>query len=165
MRAAAALPQRSAAASPRPSTIAAMNPALNASPAPMTLATSTANAGLWSTADDLLRFGRAWLRGGELDGERILAPAFVALATREVTVDGLGRAEDRLLDEHYAIGWGKPGPTNPASPAAFGHSGASGTRLFVDPAHDLVIVYLSGAWGLPGLVMDDTVNAVYAAVR
>ena len=43
-----------------------------------------AGGGLWSTAHDLLRFGRAMLRGGELDGERILGSSFVDLATREV---------------------------------------------------------------------------------
>ena len=124
-----------------------------------------AGGGLWSTADDLLRFGRAMLRGGELDGRRVLAPAFVDLATREVTVGGLGRAEDRLLDEHYALGWGKPGPAHPASARAFGHGGASGTRLWIDPAHDLVVVYLSSSWGMPGAVIDEPLFAVYAATR
>jgi CubicO group peptidase (beta-lactamase class C family) len=124
-----------------------------------------AGGGLWSTAHDLLQLGRAMLRRGELDGQRVLAPAFVDLATREVTVDGLGRVEDRLLDEHYAIGWGKPGAAHPGSPRSFGHGGASGTRLWIEPEHDLVIVYLSGAWGLPGEVIDETIGAVYASVR
>jgi CubicO group peptidase (beta-lactamase class C family) len=124
-----------------------------------------AGGGLWSTADDLLRLGQAMLRGGELDGQRILAPAFWRLATRGVTVNGLGTTADRLADEHYAIGWGKPGPASPASPTAFGHGGASGTRLWVDPAHDLVVVYLTGSWGLPSQVIDETIGALYAAVR
>lgn len=124
-----------------------------------------AGGGLWSTAPDLLRLGRAMLRGGELDGARILAPAFVDLATREITTGGLGATPDRLASEHYAIGWGKRGPASPASPSAFGHGGASGTRLWIDPAHDLVIVYLTASWGLPGELIDETVNAVYAAVR
>ncbi len=124
-----------------------------------------AGGGLWSTASDLLRFGRAMLRGGELDGQRVLAPSFVELATREVTVDGLGRAGDRLEDNHYALGWGKPGLASPASPAAFGHGGMSGTRLWVDPAHDLVLVYLSSSWSMPSAVADETLFAVYAAIR
>ncbi|MEI7745806.1 MAG: serine hydrolase [Chloroflexota bacterium] len=124
-----------------------------------------AGAGLWSTASDLVRFGRAMLRGGELDGARVLPPRIVELMTREVTVDGLGAAEDRLLDGHYAIGWGKPGAASPASAAAFGHGGISGTRLWIDPAHDLVFVFLSGVWGLAGQVIDDQQLAVYAALR
>ena len=53
-----------------------------------------------------------------------------------------------LRAEHYAIGWGKPPIASPASPAAFGHGGATGTRLWVDPAHDLVFLYLTGVWEL-----------------
>jgi CubicO group peptidase (beta-lactamase class C family) len=124
-----------------------------------------AGAGLFSTAADLIRFGRAMLRGGELDGERVLARPFVDLATREVTIEGLGRQEDRLIDDEYAVGWGKPDRTSPASAAAFEHGGAAGTRLLVDPGHDLVIVSLSGAWGLPSRTHDRAINGVYAALR
>jgi CubicO group peptidase (beta-lactamase class C family) len=106
-----------------------------------------AGGGLWSTARDLLRFGRAMLHGGELDGVRVLGRPFVDLMAREVTVDGLGATADRLTNEHYGIGWGKPGAGSPASPLAFGHGGVSGTRLWIDPAYDLVYVYLTGLWG------------------
>ena len=140
-------------------------PAVAATLAERYTALRLAGGGLWSTAADLLRFGRAMLRGGELDGERVLSPAFVELATREATVDGLGRAENRLDDGHYALGWGKPGPAHPASAAAFGHGGQSGTKLWVDPAHDLVVVYLSASWGMPGIVADEALFAVYAALR
>ena len=124
-----------------------------------------AGGGLSSTADDLLRFGRAMLRGGELDGVRVLGPAFVDLMTRETTVGGIGAETDPLEAHHYALGWGKPGPHDPASPGAFGHSGASCTRLWIDPAYDLVVVFLSGSWGRPTRIMDPVQDAVYAAVR
>ena len=93
-----------------------------------------AGGGLWGTAGDLVRFGRAMLRGGELDGVRVLGRPIVDLMTREVTVDGLGTTGDRLADDHYAIGWGKPGAASPSSVLGFGHGGASGTLLWVDPA-------------------------------
>jgi CubicO group peptidase (beta-lactamase class C family) len=122
--------------------------------------------GLWSTAGDLVRFGRAFLREGELDGTRILSPAWVRLMTAETTIDGIGRAEDPTASHHYALGWGKPdGRTLPASPLAFGHRGYSGTMLWIDPAFDLVFVYLSGAWGFPTRPMDAVMNAVYSALR
>jgi CubicO group peptidase (beta-lactamase class C family) len=141
------------------------DPAISSVMAERYTALRLAGGGLWSTAHDLLRFGRAMLRGGELDGARILSPAFVDVATREVTVDGLGREENRLEDGHYALGWGKPSSTNPSSARGFGHGGQSGTRLWIDPEHDLVLVYLSSSWGMPATVMDEVVAAVYAALR
>jgi CubicO group peptidase (beta-lactamase class C family) len=129
-----------------------------------------AGGGLWSTASDLLRFGRAMLRGGELDGVRVLSPAFLELMTREVTAPrestagGLGAMPDPLTGEHYAIGWGKPGVASPASSGAFGHGGISGTRLWIDPAYDLAYVYLTGSWGLPRTPIDAVESAIYAAL-
>jgi CubicO group peptidase (beta-lactamase class C family) len=123
-----------------------------------------AGGGLWSSAADLVRFGRAMLRGGELDGVRVLGRPIVDLMTREVTVNGLGAMPDRLLDEHYAMGWGKPGPASAASALAFGHGGISGTRLWIDPAYDLVFVYLTGWWGGAKEVIDEVQLAVYGAL-
>jgi CubicO group peptidase (beta-lactamase class C family) len=127
--------------------------------------TQVAGGGLWSTAHDLLRFGRAMLQGGELDGVRVLPPAFVELMTRESTVDGLGRHDDPLESHHYALGWGLPGPTMPGSRVAFGHGGATGTRLWIDPASGLVFVYLTAVWGFPVDPIDRVMNAMYAALR
>lgn len=124
-----------------------------------------AGGGLWSTAHDLLRFGRAMLRGGELDGVRVLGTPIVNLMTREVTVDGLGMTGDRLTDEHYAIGWGRPAPGTPSSPAGFGHGGVTGTRLWVDPAHDLVFVFLSGTWAGADDLIDNVQFAVYGSIE
>ena len=124
-----------------------------------------AGGGLWSTAHDLLLFGRAMLRGGELDGTRVVGRPLVDLMTREVTVNGLGATPDRLTNEHYAIGWGKPGAASPASPLAFGHGGVSGTRLWIDPAYDLAYVYLTGQWGGARVAIDDVELALYGAVE
>lgn len=122
--------------------------------------------GLWSTAGDLVRFGRAFLREGELDGARVLSPAWLRLMTTETTVDGVGRGDDPTAGDHHALGWGKPdGKTLPASSGAFGHRGFSGTMLWVDPEFDLVFVYLSGAWGFPTRPMETVLAAVYGALR
>ncbi len=123
-----------------------------------------AGGGLWSTARDLIRFGRAMLRGGELDGVRILGRPLLELMTREVTVNGLGDTGDRLTREHYALGWGKPGASSPASPLAFLHGGMSGTRLLVDPGYDLVLIALSGKWGGAAETLDDVVMAAYGSL-
>jgi CubicO group peptidase (beta-lactamase class C family) len=120
--------------------------------------------GLWSTADDLVRFGRAMLLGGTLDGVRVLGRPFVELMTRLQT-DGIlelgtGRAPG------YALGWGRPGlgRGSPASPSSFGHNGASGSTLIVDPAEDLVVVYLRNDWGATMTATEEAVQAVYAAL-
>ena len=123
-----------------------------------------AGGGLWSTAHDLVRFGRALLRGGELDGVRLLGRPLVELMTREVTVNGLGATGDLLTDEHYAIGWGKPGPTSAGSSSAFGHGGLTGTRLWIDPERDLVFVFLSGTWAGADPLIDDVQLAVYGSI-
>jgi len=124
-----------------------------------------AGGGLWSSAADLVRFGRAMLRGGELDGVRVLGQPMVELMTREITVNGLGATADRLTDEHYAIGWGKPGAASAGSPLAFGHGGVSGTMLWIDPAWDLVFVYLTGKWGGASEAIDDVLLATYGAIE
>lgn len=123
-----------------------------------------AGGGLWSSAQDLLRFGRAMLLGGELDGRRVLPRAQLELMTREVTVGGIGAAADPLRANHYALGWGRPGPDTPGSRHAFGHGGATGTRLWIDPEHDLVFLYATGRWGFPLAPIDRVMQAVYAAL-
>ena len=52
-----------------------------------------------------------------------------------------------------------------ASPAAYGHGGATGTLLVVDPAEDLVIAFMANRWGWPGHERRRVLNAVYAALR
>lgn len=129
-----------------------------------------AGGGLWSTAPDLLRFGRAMLRGGELDGVRVLSPATVALMTREVTADrrttwgGLGWQPDPMLADHYALGWGRPRAETAGSDRAFGHGGVSGTRLWIDPDLDLIYVYLTGCWGMPTTPIDTVAQTLVAAL-
>jgi CubicO group peptidase (beta-lactamase class C family) len=123
-----------------------------------------AGGGLWSTAGDVLRFGRAMLRGGELDGERVISRSFLELMTREVTIDGLGAHPDPLQEDHYALGWGVPSRASPTSPGSYGHGGASGTRLWVDPSRDLVVVYLGGSWEMPVTEISRVYAAVYAAL-
>jgi CubicO group peptidase (beta-lactamase class C family) len=117
--------------------------------------------GLWSTPDDMLRFGRAMLLGGTLDGTRILdrssVDAMVEPQTRDVVHAGTG---DPV---HYGLGWGlRPGWG--ASESAFAHSGATGSMLVVDPARDLVIVYLRNWWGTTMDATNGALEAAFAAI-
>ena len=94
----------------------------------------SAHAGLFSSAHDLARFARMYLNHGTIDGARILPAAEIPLFTAH-------RVADR------ALGWQKPNGTNSAghlmSPEAFGHTGFTGTSIWMDPTHDVFIILLS----------------------
>ena len=125
--------------------------------------------GLWSTAPDLLRFGRAMLLGGELDGARVLGPTTLAEMTREQT-RGLQEAgatpAEPAHDARYALGWTKLGldPQLPGGSAQFGHGGATGSLLWIDPERDLVIVLLANVWEMERTLQLAVVRAVYGAL-
>lgn len=95
-----------------------------------------AHAGLFSTASDLSRFAAMLLRGGTLDGARILRAETLQRFT--------ARADS--TKSNRALGWEKP----PAAWAgqfmtirAFGHTGFTGTSFAIDPELDLYIILLS----------------------
>jgi CubicO group peptidase (beta-lactamase class C family) len=112
-----------------------------------------AGGGLWSTADDYLRFIEMLLRGGTLNGVRVLSAESVRLMRT-----------DRLTDEqkrHHFLGapfWVGRGfglnlsvVTDPARSAplfgpgglgTFSWPGAYGTWWQADPALDLIVLYL-----------------------
>lgn len=104
------------------------------------------HAGLFGTAMDLLRYGQMWLNGGELDGVRVLPEDLVAEAIVNHT-----QYEDPTDVRGY--GWrllpppGSPEPTPDSgrgmSQRAFGHTGFTGTSLWMDPVYDLVVVLLT----------------------
>jgi uncharacterized protein YbbC (DUF1343 family) len=98
------------------------------------------HAGLFSTAADLAIFCRMLLNGGEYKGARILAPLTVAKMTMpasgpgERNVRGLGWD----LDSAYSSNRGELLPLG-----SFGHTGFTGTSIWMDPATDLFVVFLS----------------------
>jgi serine-type D-Ala-D-Ala carboxypeptidase len=91
----------------------------------------SSHAGLFGTAADLARYAAGWLNG------TILRPETIAFATRNLTP---GMAENR------ALGWQKA-PANSAgdrfSPRAFGHTGFTGTSLWIDPDLDVYAILLT----------------------
>ncbi|MEN9817709.1 MAG: hypothetical protein RLZ32_1589, partial [Gemmatimonadota bacterium] len=92
------------------------------------------HAGLFGTAADLAVFAQMLLEGGRLGGVRIVADSTVALFTRRTA----GRR---------ALGWdtcdGLAGCGTEMSPRAFGHTGFTGTSLWIDPERDLFVVLLT----------------------
>ena len=123
--------------------------------------------GLWGSAADLVAFGRAMLRGGELDGVRVLGRRYVALMTRAHTGGLLDEGYTPPRPARYGLGWGGPDGAegSPASDRAFGHGGATGTRFLVDPDADLVVVYLTNRWGTGPELSFAVIQAVYGALE
>ena len=95
------------------------------------------HAGLFSDAADLSRFARMYLEGGQLDGARIVTPA---------AIDTFTRVQDSALSNR-ALGWEVPNGSNSAghemSNRAFGHTGFTGTSIWIDPARDLFVILLT----------------------
>ena len=94
------------------------------------------HAGLFSSADDMARFGQMMLQGGALQGTRVLAAATVALMARARDVPARDRARGLGWDfAHESLGR--------LSARAHGHGGFTGTSLWIDPARQLVVVLLT----------------------
>ncbi len=97
------------------------------------------HAGLFSTAEDLARFAQAILNDGAYGGGRILAPRTVALMVSPLT---LPKARGRR-----ALGWDVDSPSAVrgihSSPGSFGHTGFTGTSLWLDRPTDTLVVFLS----------------------
>ena len=103
------------------------------------------NAGAFGTADDLLRYANMWRGGGELDGVRILSENIVQEALKEQT--GL-----KAPNERRGLGWQMvPHPETEETMAsgrglserAYGHTGFTGTSIWIDPDRYLVSILLT----------------------
>lgn len=95
------------------------------------------HAGLFSTAAELARFGQQWLDAVRGRAPEWLPPAIAREATRR-------QAGDR------GLGWTiRPQPCGECSagerfsPASFGHTGFTGTSLWIDPERELVAALLT----------------------
>lgn len=112
------------------------------------------NAGLFATVGDLAAYARALLDGGRSEAGRLLAPS---------TVETLRRDAIPHLDRPHGLGWrlpyeGQPAPT--WSETAFGHTGYTGTSLWIDPERDLFAVLLTNR-----LLADTTADEMAAFRR
>ncbi len=98
------------------------------------------HAGLFSTAADLAIFCRMLLDGGAVGATRVLSPLTVARMTSpaspvgELNVRGLGWD----FDSAYSANRGELLPLG-----SFGHTGFTGTSLWIDPATRLYVVFLA----------------------
>jgi CubicO group peptidase (beta-lactamase class C family) len=105
------------------------------------------HAGLFSTADDMARYCRMLLRGGELDGTRIFAKETVRLFTEPHAVTQVNKSNETTGARSY--GWdvdtsysGQRG-TLFQEWTGFGHTGFTGTSVWVDPGTKTAVILLT----------------------
>ena len=98
------------------------------------------NAGLFATAEDLAKVCQMLLNGGTYGDRRIISEETARLFTT-----------DKSPTCRRGLGFDKPDKENPnysptcdeADPSVFGHLGFTGTVFWVDPANDMIFVFLT----------------------
>lgn len=96
------------------------------------------HAGLFATADDLCRYAMSWL----YDDAALIAREWKAIATRCHTFGKGG---------YRGYGWELNGPGASAScgsgfhPASYGHTGFTGTSIWIDPQNEWAVIFLTNA--------------------
>jgi len=97
------------------------------------------HAGLFSTADDLAIFCQMILNQGEINGKHILAP---------YTVERMVSAQNLPTSQMRGIGWdintsysSNRGDLFPVG--TFGHTGFTGTSIWLDPASESFVILLT----------------------
>lgn len=98
------------------------------------------HAGLFSTADDLAIFCQMLLNGGVYNGARILSPMTIAAMTQPHAVAESGAARGLGWDIATTFSTNK-GDLFPLG--SFGHTGFTGTSIWIDPASDSFVIFLS----------------------
>lgn len=97
------------------------------------------HAGLFASANDIAILYQMMLNRGTYGGVEYIKPATVDKFTAKqsnISRRGLGFDRwDPMLDHHY--------PSKLASTEAYGHTGFTGTCVWVDPKYNLVYIFLS----------------------
>jgi CubicO group peptidase (beta-lactamase class C family) len=136
--------------------------------------------GLAGTATDYMRFCRMLLRGGELDGARLLSPKTVRLMTMNHLPGGRTMTEmmpvtGAFNESGYAgVGYGLGvGVTQnvaatgiPGTAGEYSWGGAAGTYFFNDPKEELAVVFMTQVLFAPDRIKlrRDLRSLVYGAM-
>jgi CubicO group peptidase (beta-lactamase class C family) len=122
------------------------------------------HAGLFSSVRDLAVFVQMLMNGGTYAGVRIVKPTTVARWT-----------SSQDLGSSRALGWDTPSAVSSAgrffSPRSFGHTGYTGTSIWVDPERGLFVVLLTNRVNSRGeatrhtQLRRDVADAVQSAIR
>ena len=134
--------------------------------------------GLWTTADDYLRFTQMMLNGGELDGQRLLAPRTVEMMRTNHLSDAatatMGRPNNGAGPARLGTGFGldfaivedPAAAGEPCGAGSYYWGGAAGAWFWIDPETDLTFVGMIQHESRPAIreVRGLSRNLVYQAV-
>ncbi|HQX55552.1 MAG TPA: DUF1343 domain-containing protein [Pyrinomonadaceae bacterium] len=98
------------------------------------------HAGLFSTADDLARYCQMLLNGGTLVGKRVMSAQTVARMTAPIVVSETGDARGLGWDINTSFSSNR-GELFPLG--SFGHTGFTGTSVWIDRVSGTFVVFLS----------------------
>ena len=104
------------------------------------------NAGLFGTANDLAKLMQMYLQMGTFGGEEIISKSTMEEFTHCQYPDNENRRGlgfDKPLLNNDELSESEAYPAKSASPSSFGHSGFTGTFVWVDPAKNIVYVFFS----------------------
>jgi CubicO group peptidase (beta-lactamase class C family) len=105
--------------------------------------------GMYSTASDLASLCQMMLNGGTFKGKRILSRMSVETMTENHTRNIKSAISQRPA--YQGLGWGLSGdPINDfplTTPGSFGHNGAFGSIMWVDPKKALIRIFLQHRFG------------------
>ena len=97
------------------------------------------HAGLFASANDLAIYGQLLLNRGEYGGVQYFKPETVDLFTsKQSKTSRRGLGFDRYEDKPNA-----DYPSKLADPSVFGHTGYTGTCIWIDPSNQLIYIFLS----------------------
>jgi CubicO group peptidase (beta-lactamase class C family) len=105
--------------------------------------------GMYSTASDLASLCQMMLDGGTFKARRILSKMSVELMTENHTLNI--KSAITQTPAYQGLGWGLAGdPMNDfplTSPGSFGHNGAFGAIIWIDPNKGLIRIFLTHRFG------------------
>lgn len=127
--------------------------------------------GMLTTARDFAKFAQLMLRGGRTeDGTRTFSPALIAAATTNQLEMMPSVPEDERRCRPWGLGWRLNWPAHSASfgdllsNEAYGHWGATGTLMWIDPPRGtFVIIFSTEPHDVSGKLLIGLSNAIAAA--
>ncbi|HPO09009.1 MAG TPA: serine hydrolase, partial [bacterium] len=111
------------------------------------------HAGLFSTVDDLAVFCQMLLNGGAYGDARILRTETIEdMLAPQIPTEVIERGSAFLQGRGQLLGWWSMGPAVEVtalgglpSERAYGHTGFTGTSIWIDPEHKVIAILLTNA--------------------